>query len=73
MINNLVHLTNLPQFRNKSHEEIRQYILENKGVDIGSNFRWNIVAIWILVGLVITTSGFVILKWWQDKQEFKKN
>ncbi len=30
-------LKNLPQFRNKSHEEVRRYIQETKRVDIGSN------------------------------------
>ena len=29
------------QFRNKSHEVIRQYILEKKEADIGSNFNLN--------------------------------
>jgi len=33
-------IKNLPQFRNKSHEEVRQYILEKKGVGIGSNFNF---------------------------------
>ena len=33
-------MKNLPQFRNKSHEEVRQYILEKKGIDIGSNFNF---------------------------------
>jgi len=31
-------IKNLPQFRNKSHQEVRQYILEKNGVDIGGNF-----------------------------------
>lgn len=30
-------MKNLSQFRNKSHEEVRQYILKKKGVGIGSN------------------------------------
>jgi hypothetical protein len=32
-------MKNLPQFKNKTHEEVRQYILEKKGVAIGSNFN----------------------------------
>ena len=34
-------MKNLPQFRNKPHEEVRQYILKTKGVDIGSDLNWN--------------------------------
>lgn len=37
-------LKNLPQFRDKPHE-VRQYILETRGVDIGSNFNWKLFAI----------------------------
>ncbi|WP_316505484.1 hypothetical protein [Nitrosopumilus sp.] len=61
-------IKNLPQFRNKSHEEIRQYILEKKGVDIGSNFRWNNTLMWILVALVAVAGGIGMIKWWQQRQ-----
>jgi hypothetical protein len=61
-------MKNLPQFRNKSHEEVRQYILEKKGVDIGSNFNWNNTMVWILVGLVAVAGGIGIVKWWQQRQ-----
>ena len=42
-------MKNLPQFRNKSHEEVRRYILEKKGVDIGNNIGWNNAMTWILI------------------------
>jgi len=39
--NYLLHtMKNLPQFRDRSHEEVRQYILETKGVYIWSNFNF---------------------------------
>ena len=47
-------LKNLPQFRNKSHEEVRQYILETKGIDVGGNFNWNGFAIVIFMDLSFT-------------------
>lgn len=62
-------IKNLPQFRNKSHEEVRQYILEKKGVDIGSNFAWSNAITWILVGLVIIACGIGIAKWWKEREE----
>ena len=61
-------MKNHPQFRNKSHEEVRQYILEKKGVDIGSNCNWNNTMVWILVGLVVVAGGIGIAKWWQQRQ-----
>ena len=61
-------IKNLPQFRNKSHEEVRQYILETKGVDIGSNFNWNNPIMWILIGLVALACGIGISQWWQQRQ-----
>ena len=61
-------MKNLPQFRNKSHEEVRQYILEKKGIDIGSNFNWNNPIIWILIGLVAIACGIGISKWLQQRQ-----
>jgi len=61
-------LKNLPQFRNKPHEEVRQYILEKKGIDIGSNFNWNNTIMWILIGIVVLAGGIGISKWWQQRQ-----
>ena len=61
-------MKNLPQFRNKSHEEVRQYILEKKGIGIGSNFNWNNTIVWILIGLVAVAGGIGIAKWWQQRQ-----
>jgi len=56
-------MKNLPQFRNKSHEAVRQYILEKKGVNIGSNFNWNDTMVWILIGLVSVAGGIGMAKW----------
>ena len=50
-------MKNLPQFRNKSHEEVRQYILEKKGVDIGSNFNLASFMLWVFVILAIVVGG----------------
>lgn len=33
-------MKNLPQFRDKPHQEVRQHILEKKGVDMGSDFNF---------------------------------
>jgi len=66
-------MKNLPQFRNKSHEEVRQYILEKKGVDIGSNFNWNNTMMWILIGLVMVAGGIGLWKLWQQRRERKNN
>jgi len=33
-------IKNLPQFKDKSHQEIRQYIIQKKGVDIGGRFSF---------------------------------
>jgi len=63
-------MKNLPQFRDKSHEEVRQYILEKKGVDIGSNFNFGSLMLWVFVLLAIVTGGIVIAKWFiKDKKE----
>ena len=66
-------MKNLPQFRNKSHEEFRQHILKTKGVDIGSNFDWNSITVWILIGLVVTAIGIGIAKWCQQRQMKKQD
>jgi hypothetical protein len=61
-------MKNLPQFRSKPHEEVRQYILKTKGVDIGSDLNWNNTMVWILIGLVSVAGGIGIVKWWQQRQ-----
>ena len=66
-------MKNLPQFRNKSHDEVREYILQTKGVDIGSNFNWNNTMMWILIGLVMVAGGIGLWKLWQQRQERKNN
>ena len=66
-------MKNLPQFRNKSHEEVRQYILEKKGVDIGSNFNLASFMLWVFVILAIVVGGIGIAKWLQKRQERKNN
>ena len=65
-------LKNLPQFRDKSHEEVRQYILEKKGVDIGSNVNAIHIAIIVIVALVAITSPLWIEKlanWYNKRKE----
>jgi hypothetical protein len=42
-------MKNLPQFRDKSHEEFRQHILKTKGVDIGSNISGLQIGIIIVI------------------------
>ena len=58
-------MKNLPQFRDKSHEAVRRYILEKKGVGIGSNFNFGSMMLWILVMLVTVTGGIGIVNLWQ--------
>jgi len=62
-------IKNLPQFRNKSHKEVRQYILEKKGVDIGSNFNFGNLMLWVFVILAIIAGGIGITKWLQQRQK----
>ena len=62
-------MKNLPQFRNKSHKEVRQYILEKKGVDIGSNFNFGNLMLWVFVILAIIAGGIGITKWLQQRQK----
>ncbi|NND87594.1 MAG: hypothetical protein HKM23_09825 [Nitrosopumilus sp.] len=47
-------MKNLPQFRDKSHQEVREYILEKKGVDIGGNFNFASIMMPILIVSAIT-------------------
>jgi hypothetical protein len=59
-------LKNLPQFRDKSHEEVRQYILAKKGVDIGCNFNLGSIMIPILIVSAIVAGGYGL--YWLIKQ-----
>ena len=66
-------MKNLPQFRDKSHEEVRQYILQTKGVDIGGIMNWNKTMMWILIATAIVAGGIGVWKLWQQRQERKSN
>ena len=66
-------IKNLPQFRDKPHQEVRQYILEKNGVDIGSNFRFGSLMLCILVILVGIVGVVGIVKWLQQRQERENN
>ena len=66
-------IKNLPQFRDKPHQEVRQYILEKNGVDIGSNFRFGSLMLCILVILVVIVGVVGIVKWLQQRQERENN
>jgi len=63
-------MKNLPQFRDKSHEEVRQYILAKKGVDIGSNINTLHIAALVFIVLVLITSPLWIEKLanWYNKR-----
>ena len=63
-------MKNLPQFRNKSHEEFRQHILETKGVDIGSNFNFGSIIMPILIVSAIVAGGYGL--YWLMKQFQKR-
>ena len=61
-------LKNLPQFKDKSHDEVRRYILEKKGVDIGGNFNWNGFAIVMLIVIAVLVGGYGVWKWYNRKK-----
>ena len=63
-------MKNLPQFRDKSHEEVRQYILPKNGVDIGSNFNLGSIIIPILIVSAIVAGGYGL--YWLIKQFQKR-
>ena len=65
-------IKNLPQFRNKSHEDVRQYIIAKKGVDIGSNFNWNGFAMTILIVVGILAGGYGLWRWY-NHQKYQNN
>ena len=54
-------MKNLPQFRDKSHEEVRQYILAKNGVDIGGNFNLGSMTMPILIVSAIVAGVHVEL------------
>ncbi|MGI9566924.1 MAG: hypothetical protein ACR2LL_07930 [Nitrosopumilus sp.] len=65
-------LKNLPQFRDKSHEEVRRYVLQTKGVDIGSNINSLHIALIVIVALVAITSPIWVEKlveWYNKRKE----
>ena len=68
-------MKNLPQFRDKSHEEFRQHILKTKGVDIGSNIRGLQIGIIAVILFVMITSPLWIEKltdWYNKRKERKE-
>lgn len=65
-------MKNLPQFRNKSHEEFRQHILKTKGVDIGSNISGLHIGIIAVILFVMITSPLWVEKlvsWYNKRKE----
>jgi hypothetical protein len=60
----------LPQFRDKSHEEVRQYIIQKKGVDIGGNFNLGSIIMPILIVSAIVAGGYGL--YWLMKQFQKR-
>ena len=54
------------------HEEVRQYILEKKGVDIGSNSNFGSLMLWVFVILAVITGIIDITEWLQQRQKTKK-
>lgn len=65
-------MKNLPQFKNKSHEEVKQYILEMKGVNIGSNVNILHIATLVFIVLVLIISPLWIEKlvnWYVGKRK----
>ena len=61
-------MKNLPQFRNKSHEEVRQYILEKKGIDIGDNFNWSNFGIAMLIAIAVLVGGYGVWKLYNHRK-----
>jgi len=67
-------MKNLPQFRDKSHEEFRQQILKTKGVYIGSNISGLQIGIIAVMLFVIIASPLWIEKLvhWHNKRKERK-
>jgi len=63
-------MKNLPQFRDKSYQEVRQYILEKKGVDIGSNSNFASIMMPILIVSAMVAGGYGL--YWLIKQLEKR-
>jgi len=65
-------MKNLPQFRNKSHEEVGQYIMDTKGIDIGKNVSslW-IVVIAVMLLVAITSPLWIekVVSWYNKRKE----
>ena len=55
-------MKNLPQYRDKPHEEVREYILQTKGVDIGGNINLGSLILWVFVVLAIVAGGYGVYK-----------
>jgi len=56
-------MKNLRQFQNVPHDNFRNYMQENKGVDVGGkNFNWNGLAVAILIVCAISVGGYGL--WW---------
>ena len=67
-------MKNLPQFKNKSHEEVRQYILEKKGVDIGGNINaWHVVIVIFIMLAAVTSPLWIekLVRWYNKRKEKK--
>jgi len=65
-------MKNLPQFRNKSHEEVRQYIIDTKGVDIRKDVSLLWIAVIAVMLLMAITSPLWIEKvvsWYNKRKE----
>ena len=68
-------MKNLPQFRDKYHEEFRQHMLKTKGVDIGSNISGLQIGIIMVTLFVMITSPLWIEKltdWYNKRKERKE-
>jgi len=63
----------LPQFRNKSHKEVRRYIFQTKGACIESDFNLGSLMLCILMILVGIVGVVGIVKWLQERQTRKNN
>jgi len=63
-------IKNLPQFRDKSHDEVRQHILAKRGVDIGGNFNLGSIIMPILIVSAIVAGGYGL--YWLIKQFQKR-
>lgn len=65
-------MKNLPQFRDKPYEEVRQYIMKTKGVDIGKTVSSLWIAVIAVMLLVAITSPLWIEKvvsWYNKRKE----